>query len=212
MLIWRTVVVGVALAGVACALTLLYLGMRAVMDVGGFCASGGAYEIRQECPQGIPAVMVGSIWGGLVFAGIYAWQVFRHGIPNFVSLLWSALFLSLGWNFLDYAFTSSLSDGVVWGWLICGVVFVLMGALPLLAVLPWTVRQFTRDDVERPPGWPAGMPLGHMQRVAARVQPAAAADDRLVEGLERLARLHGQGALSDEEYDAAKRELLRGRW
>ena len=38
--------------------------------------------------------------------------------PSFTSLLWPALFLSLGWNFLDYAFSSPLSGGdVVWGWL-----------------------------------------------------------------------------------------------
>jgi hypothetical protein len=49
-------------------------------------------------------------------------------------------------------------------------VFMLMGGLPLLVMLPVTIRGFTREE-KRPPGWPVGMPLAHMQRVAARVQP-----------------------------------------
>ena len=33
---------------VAVGLTVLFLGMRSVMEIGGYCASGGPYEIRQE--------------------------------------------------------------------------------------------------------------------------------------------------------------------
>ena len=187
---------------------MVYLSMRAVMDVGGFCAEGGPFEIETHCPQGVPGVMVGSLWGGIILAGVYAWQVVRHNVPNFVGLLWPALFLSLGWNFLDYAFDPpGTQGGVVWGWLICGIVFVLMGGLPLLVMLPATVHSFTRER-ERPQGWPPGMPLAHMQRVAARVQPSAARRGGLVDELERLAKLHERGALTDDEYAAAKTMLL----
>jgi hypothetical protein len=207
-----TIAIGLSLAGVASALTMVYLSMRAVMDVGGFCAEGGPFEIETHCPQGVPGVMVGSLWGGILLAGVYVWQVVRHNVPNFVGLLWPALFLSLGWNFLDYAFDPpGTQGGVVWGWLICGIVFVLMGGLPLLVMLPATVHSFTRER-ERPQGWPLGMPLAHMQKVAARVQPmAAAAGDgggAVVDELERLAKLHERGALTDDEYAAAKRMLL----
>lgn len=207
-----TIAIAFSLAGVACALALLFLGMRSVMNVGGFCAEGGPYVIAQHCPQGVPAIMVGSILGGLVLAFVYVWQAVRYRVPSFAMLLWPALFLSLGWNFLEYAFDSPIAGGgVVWGWLVCGAVFMLMGGLPLLAVLPATVRGFTRDD-DHPPGWPAGMPLAHMQRVVGRVQPSGP-DSRLVDELERLARLHEQGALSDDEYEAAKRSLLgKERW
>ena len=204
-----TILIALSLAGVACALTLLFLGMRSVMDVGGFCAEGGPYVIGQHCPQGVPGVMVGSIWGGLILASVYAWQVLRHRIPGFVSLLWPALFLSLGWNFFEYAFDSPAGGGgVVWGWLVCGVVFVLMGGLPLLVVLPATIRGFKRGD-EHPPGWPAGMPLDHIQRVTSSVQPSRT-DARFVDELERLSGLHQQGALDDDEYETAKRKLLGG--
>ena len=37
---------------------------------------------------------------------------------------------------------------MVWGWLGCGVVFVLMGGLPLLVALPLTIRSFTRRHCE----------------------------------------------------------------
>jgi Short C-terminal domain len=207
--IWRTITIGLSLAGVACALTMVYLSMRAVMDVGGFCAEGGPFEIETHCPQGVPGVMVGSLWGGIIFAAIYVWQTIRHGIPSFIGLLWPALFLSLGWNFLEYAFDPpGTQGGVVWGWLVCGVVFMLMGGLPLLVMLPATIHGFTRDR-ERPKGWPMGMPLEHMQRVAARMQPTTAGGGAaVVDELERLAKLHERGALTDDEYAAAKRMLL----
>jgi len=202
-----TIAIAFSLAGVTCALALVYLAMRSVMDVGGFCAEGGPYVIAQHCPQGVPAIMVGSIIGGLILAFVYAWQVVRYRIPGFLGLLWPALFLALGWNFLEYAFNSPLAGGgVVWGWLICGVVFMLMGGLPLLVMLPMTVRGFTRDD-EHPPGWPAGMPLAHMQRVVGHVQPSGG-DARMVDELERLAKLRESGALGAEEYETAKHKLL----
>ena len=40
----------VGVAGLALCLTLVFLGMRAVMDIGGACADGGPYVSRQSCP------------------------------------------------------------------------------------------------------------------------------------------------------------------
>ena len=141
-----TITIGLSLAGVACGLTLVYLSMRAVMDVGGFCAEGGPFDIETHCPQGVPGIMVGGLLGGLVLAFVYVGVAVWRGIPSFAMLLWPALFLSLGWNFLEYAFDPpGAGGGVVWGWLICGIVFMLMGGLPLLVMLPATIRGFTRD-------------------------------------------------------------------
>lgn len=206
-----TIWIGLSAAGVACALTMVFLSMRAVMDVGGFCAEGGPFEIEQHCPQGVPGVMIGSLWGGIILAGVYVWQTFRNKVPSFTGLLWPALFLSLGWNFLEYAFNPpGTGGGVVWGWLICGILFLLMGGLPLLAMLPATVRGFTRE-APRPTGWPVGMPLERMQKMAARVQPTEAwttTGTAMVDELERLTKLHERGALSDDEFAAAKARLL----
>lgn len=195
-----------SLAGVSCALTLVFLAMRAVMNVGGFCAEGGPYQIRQHCPQGIPAVMVGSIWGGLILAGVYVAVVVRRKIPNLALLLWSALFLSLGWNFFEYAVDPpGNTSGVIGGWIVCGVLFGLMGGLPLLGVLPSVVREFTRGPEQRP-GWPAGIPLVHAKRVAARVTGTPPAG--LVDELERLDDLHRSGGLDEFEYRLAKQKLI----
>src|SRR4029079_16937691 len=48
----------IGVAGLAFCITLLFLGMRAVMDIGGSCAEGGAVVIRQPCPAGVPVVLV----------------------------------------------------------------------------------------------------------------------------------------------------------
>jgi hypothetical protein len=115
-------------------LTLVFQSMRAVMDVGGACASGGAYEIRQQCPKGVAWVMPVGIFG-MFFAGIFTFMgVFSEGGPRPYVFAWSALFLALGWNFLEYGFDAP-GGGTSVGWIICGVVFVLMGGAPLLALL-----------------------------------------------------------------------------
>lgn len=206
----QTLVVGLSLAGVACAITLVYLSMRAVLDVGGFCAEGGPYDIRVHCPQGTPGIMMGSIWGGLILAGVYAYCAARWGITSFVSLLWSALFLPLGANFLEYAFyPPGPGGGVVWGWLICGVLFVAMGGLPLLVVLPYLYREFVRGETQQH-GFPGGVPVVHVRRAARGIgfQPSGS---HLATDLEKLDSLHRSGALSDDEYEAAKRRIV-GNW
>lgn len=114
----------------AVGLTWTYLGMRAVMDVGGTCASGGPYEIAQPCPSGawllslaIPVLVIAAMLGSYV--------AFRLSAPGLLVPMWAVLFGSLGWNFLEYGFGD---DGPVWGWVVCGVVFELM-ALPALVVI-----------------------------------------------------------------------------
>ena len=115
-------------------LTLVYESMRAVMDIGGSCASGGPYEISRPCPKGVGWVMPVGIFG-MVFAGIFSFLgVFPEGGPRPYVFSWSALFLALGWNFLDYGFDSP-GGGTDAGWLVCGFVFVLMGGVPLLFLL-----------------------------------------------------------------------------
>lgn len=115
----------------AIALVWTFLGMRAVMDVGGSCASGGPYEIAQPCPDGavlisvgVPAVVISAMLGSFLAAGLSA--------PTLLLPMWAVLFGSLGWNFLEYGFTEG--DGLVWGWVVPGVMFELM-ALPALVVM-----------------------------------------------------------------------------
>ena len=212
------VAVFVTLGGLSCGLTLLYLGMRSVMDIGGACASGGPYVPRVECPEGVPLLMMAGIWGGLVFLGLYLWATSKHRVPTLVALAWPALFLSLGWNFLDFGLDPPFGEGVVWGWIVCAVAFALMGGLPLFAMAKPVMSQFTKGPPD--PNVPTYvMPtrdrLKEMrpQRPSARKPPPAAAqqpDETLVDALERLKRLHDSGALTDREFEDAKRQVIRG--
>ncbi|HMM48130.1 MAG TPA: hypothetical protein PKE32_00755 [Miltoncostaeaceae bacterium] len=120
--------------GLAFFLTLLWFGMRSVLDIGGMCASGGPYQIAVECPDNIGWPMPLSIWLGLMSAGLMAFGAIRVGATGLVLIGWPALFLSLGGNFLEYGVRPPGGGGLAWGWLVCGVVFVLMGAPPLLAL------------------------------------------------------------------------------
>ena len=79
---------------------------------------------------------------------------------------WPAIFLSLGWNFCEYGFFAS--EGLVWGWIICGVVFMLMGGLPLYLVARKTTWSELLEATKKNAGslWPqvlgiaVGIPLG----------------------------------------------------
>lgn len=81
---------------------------------------------------------------------IYAWKVSKYQIPSFLAFAWPALFLSLGWNFLEFGLNPpGPESGLVWGWLICAIVFGLMGGLPLLATIKPVFKRFAGGDLRR---------------------------------------------------------------
>jgi hypothetical protein len=115
----------------AITLTWTFFSMRAVMNVGGSCADGGPYVSGQSCPDGsyliaiaIPVMLITAMVGSATAISINA--------PNLLIPMWGALFGSLGWNFMEFAFKG---EGIVWGWLVCGVMFWLMAAPAVLAIL-----------------------------------------------------------------------------
>jgi hypothetical protein len=115
----------------AIALTWAFFSMRTVMNVGGACADGGPYVSAQPCPDGavliaiaVPAMIITAMVGSVAAMSINA--------PNLLIPMWGVLFGSLGWNFLEFAFTSG---DVVWGWLVCGVTFELMALPAILGIL-----------------------------------------------------------------------------
>jgi hypothetical protein len=114
---------------VAFCITCLYHGMRGVMRLGGFVASGGPYAIAHPAPDWV-WIMPLSILVGMACVFINLFSSSDDGV-NLMPLAWPALFLSLGWNFLEFAFAPP-GGGFAWGWLICGAVFIPMGGLPLL--------------------------------------------------------------------------------
>jgi hypothetical protein len=119
--------------GLAFCMTLLWFGMRDVMDLGGFVASGGPYEIAHPAPDWVWIMPVSIVLGLACAFGnvVAAWRAdgFNLALPA-----WGALFVSLGWNFLEYGLRPPGGGGPVWGWLVCAVVFFAMG-LPVIPML-----------------------------------------------------------------------------
>ena len=207
------------LAGIAVgtmSVTLLFLGMRAVMDVGGACADGGPYVSAQPCPRGVPLAMVGGMFGLFGATGLIVWFGSRlgGGAVAIVALGWPLLFFALGFNFLDYAFRPPDGEPTpVWGWLIPGVLFWLMGGAPLaVGIAAWRETRAGRSGNRLSQQVRTGIRGSSTvfdPRPAPSPRGASAADGSdLVEDLSRLAELHEAGDLTDAEFAAAKRERL----
>ena len=111
-------------------------------------------------------------------------------MPSFVSLLWPALFLSLGYDFFDYGNTKA---GVA-GLFVVGVVFVLMGGVPLIWALPHLFKVYVLGHLDAEPPlhvMTTGTAVNAL-KVLSRI-PAARAKADMTENLERLEQLHQQG-------------------
>lgn len=135
-------------------LACVWLGMREILELGGFVASGGPYAIAHEAPGWvwlIPACIFLMTLSMLVavFSGI------RAGGPNLMVFSWSALFLLLGWNFLESALGAGKGGGVAWGWIVCAVLFLPMGALPLIPAFRITASALS-GGAARPGPFEAG--------------------------------------------------------
>jgi hypothetical protein len=217
---------GVAL--LAACLTLVFLAMRAVMDVGGFCAEGGPYQIETHCPEGVAVVLPLAIFGGIGAAALMGWKGVLIGgsYAGLLALAWPALFISLGWNFLEYAlFPQPPDSGIVWGWLIPGVIFVIMGAAPLVGLLP-SRRVGSGGGGLSGFGSLVGTPstggtdsAADLLRVRKRLvndlvttahERGWGVQDDVVTKLERLASLRESGSITTEEFEQAKRAVLGG--
>ena len=223
--LWKTALLTLGTVGFVFFLTLMFHSMRAVMDVGGTCASGGPFEIRQECPEGAAWIMPVSIFGGLASLGIGAIGVFKQGGPRPYAFAWSALFLALGWNFLEYGFDPPGGGGSEWGWIVCGIVFVLMGGLPLLGLLSPAAFRWAlwgpKSEGDRPiparaervsSPYRVATTTGATTTVTRPAPPPTARpapQGDVVTRLERLADLHDRGAIDDAEYETAKAAILR---
>lgn len=125
--------------GLAFGITMLFLAMRPIMAVGGFVARGGPYEIAHPAPDWVWAVPV-SIWVLMLSGGVHAGAAARLGRFDLILPGWSALFILLGYNFLDFGLKPP-GGGVALAWLLCAAVFFVMGAAPLPRFLPARIRE-----------------------------------------------------------------------
>ena len=131
----------VGMVMVAYGISALWLGMRDVMEVGGYCAEGGAYEIRQTCPDRAELLLFTGIPVGVIglFVALIGGAKSAKGAAGLLLLGWPALFVSLGYNFIDYAINPPPDMGSTAGWWVCGVLFMLMG-VPALFGIPALVK------------------------------------------------------------------------
>ncbi|HEY5165554.1 MAG TPA: SHOCT domain-containing protein, partial [Acidimicrobiia bacterium] len=211
-------------------LTLLSRSMRSVQAIGGVCRSGAsATTIVYHCPSGVAGTTTLSIFGGLLFLLLFVICAGETG-RSLLLLAWSALFLTLGWDFLDYGFHLTSGSGTNGGFIVCAVLFIVMGAVPLFWLLPrlWSVITGTPDPSDAP-GAPGHVPLvgatsvqftpppsssppawgtGTSVRMASPPSNAPSTGKDVAGELERLASLHRRGELTDAEYEAAKAQAI----
>jgi hypothetical protein len=269
----------VGMAGIAASITVVFLGMRSVLDVGGQCASGGPYDIAVQCPDGTWTLPL-AVFAGLGFAFLAGAAGARIGglYASMAGLAWVGLFCSLGFNFLQWGIAppadpsvDSSGGGIIF--VLLGVMFEVMGIVPLVTTLlamrsgaakesfTFGGRSFTAADLKQtsdplrtddstatdtPFQAPfAAMAGGKnvdmnelMSEVAKTVaearakgiigpmvmtqggltslgglsgaEGAAGGRGDLVAELERLTTLHQAGNLTDEEFSAAKQNLIKG--
>ncbi len=117
--------------GLAACIAVLFLAMRGVLELGGFVASGGPYAIAHPAPSWIWMVPT-SILSGAAFIGIQMAGARRLGGFTLLLPMWVVVFLALGGNFLDFGFRAR---GAGIAWIVCGVVFWMMAAMPLFEPL-----------------------------------------------------------------------------
>jgi hypothetical protein len=223
----------IGVAGLVACITLVFLAMRAVMDVGGACADGGPYVSAQSCPEGSAPAMLLGIFGGFGFGALALVTGARVGglwTGTAVLIGWSGLFAALGWNFLDYGLINPpQGQGIDWGWLIPGILFEAMALGPVVFAL-WVSRgtgagsirtgaigsprrgmvpgAITLATPEPPPiGDPPRSPAAGGSGAVTAGSGAVTAD--LVAHLERLAELRDRGLLAAEEYEVAKDAIMR---
>jgi hypothetical protein len=154
------------LTGFCLGLTLLFLSMRSVLNVGGFCAEGGPYQIAVHCPKGISIITPLSVLGMVICGIIAVIPSFKKG-PYLIILMWSAIFISLGWNFLDFGFNPPSDGAMVVGWLVCGVIFIIMALVPLYFLASVEISRKTaalsKDDCQNSQGSAADSAINYLE-------------------------------------------------
>ena len=125
--------------------------MGDVMAVGGQCAEGGPYVIAQHCPEVTTTLMMVGIFGGLLSLVLATWGLMRISskAASLVILAWGGLFGALGYNFLYYAQNPPPDMSGTTGWVVCGVLFIIM-AIPgiLFPLVTFRYIEFARRHVE----------------------------------------------------------------
>jgi len=112
--------------GIAVSVTITTVGGMAIMDEGGFVASGGPYQIAHPVPQGFWILPITFI-GMFAFPAAHALFASRIGGFRLIWATWCAVWTATGGTTLWYGFHPPGGSGLAWGWLVMGGVFLVVG-------------------------------------------------------------------------------------
>lgn len=124
----------VSAVGIAACVTIVVYGNTALMNEGGFVASGGPYVIAHPAPAGFWILPVAFL-GMFGFPALHA--VFASRIRGFSLLFatWCAIWTVDGAVTLWYGFNPPGGPGLSWGWLVQGTIFVIVGLVSTVLYL-----------------------------------------------------------------------------
>jgi hypothetical protein len=130
----------------AVSVTWFLVGVRAQVEVGYSCASGGPYEIVAPCPHHTTSLVLVGMFISLVPALAGTLASLSVGAPNLVVPYWTFTLGGLG----VLLFISSVQDGWVFGAIVAGTLGVLFGLPGLYLMSPWQ-RLYRRQPVADAP-------------------------------------------------------------
>lgn len=105
----------------------------AIVGLGGTsCASGGPFEVRTPCPDAISWLIMLPLPLAFVALAVGAYGAGGFGTP-LTTWAFPLTFLGFGVAFFIGAFAA----GIGWGFIVCGALFLVMGAIPAVIFL-WT--------------------------------------------------------------------------
>ncbi len=165
--------------GLGASITVVTLGGMAIMDEGGFVASGGPYQIAHPVPEGfwlLPVAFIG-VWVSSAAHGIFASRIRGFGL---IYATWCAIWTSIGGTTLWYGVNPPSGHGLAWGWLIMGGVFLLVGLGSA-----WLYASYLRSPDREPSEMPEN------RRIPYAVLIAAALAGGVVAGLQIFSRVVG---------------------
>lgn len=144
----RSVLLSVCVLLLAVFITWLLAAMRAVMDIGGSCASGGPYVIVAPCPEHSTALTLVGMFGSAFIALVGTVFAVGLGAPNLLVPYWTFTIGGMVVTFLVYGFASDSAP--VWGWIVGGLVNLPLALAGAYLMTPWQ-RLYDREPV---PGAP----------------------------------------------------------
>jgi hypothetical protein len=123
-------VLGLGIAAGAAAITLLSMLLRAATAVGGSCSDPSLASAPCRSHPGTALLL--AVACALACLLAVSWGAAVLGAPRPLFLAWPVLALTLGWNFLRDGFDPPMGEEIGLGYVVGGVVFLVLGVAPLL--------------------------------------------------------------------------------